>query len=133
THRPDVVVSLGLGAGRTALTPERVALNLAEARIPDEAGCQPAGLPLVEGAPAAHFSSLPVAAMVAATAGAGVPAAVSYSAGTFVCNAVMFAALDVARRLRIDDPTAPEVVAGFVHVPRAAGGPSASNASAADP
>lgn len=122
THRPDVVVSLGLGAGRTAITPERVAINLAEARIPDEAGAQPAGLPLVEDAPAACFSSLPVAAMVAATSDAGVPAAVSYSAGTFVCNAVMFASLDEARRLRAEDPTAPEVVAGFVHVPRAAVG-----------
>lgn len=122
THRPDVVVSLGLGAGRAAITPERIAINLAEARIPDEAGARPGGLPLIEDAPAAHFSSLPIAAMVAAVADTGVAGAVSYSAGTFVCNAVMFASLDEARRLRVEDPTAPEVAAGFIHVPRAAMG-----------
>lgn len=62
-HHPDVVVSLGLAAGRTAITPERVAINLAEARIPDETGARPLGLPLVDGARAAveHRGSPPVA------------------------------------------------------------------------
>lgn len=120
TRRPDVVVSLGFAAGRAAITPERVAINLAEARIPDEAGTRPTGLPLVAGAAPAYFSTLPIAAMVAAVAEAGVPTTVSYSAGTFVCNAVMFAALDEAHALQNEDPTAPEVVAGFIHVPHAA-------------
>lgn len=118
THKPDVVVSLGLAAGRTAVTPERVAINLAEARIPDESGARPVGLPLRDAAPAAHFSTLPLTAMVAAIADTEVPAALSYSAGAFVCNAVMFAGLDEIAALRAEDPTAPEAVAGFIHVPQ---------------
>lgn len=120
-HHPDVVVSLGLAAGRTAITPERVAINLAEARIPDEAGARPLGLPLVDGARAAHFSTLPVAAMVEAVAAADVPAAVSYSAGTFVCNAVMYAALEEIHVMEEAAGTAgASAVAGFIHVPQAA-------------
>lgn len=137
-HHPDVVVSLGLAAGRTAITPERVAINLAEARIPDETGARPLGLPLVDGADAAQFSTLPVAAMVEAVAAVDVPAAVSYSAGTFVCNAVMYAALEEIRMqeeacVRVDAGPAgspagasaevvsgPSAVAGFIHVPQAA-------------
>lgn len=122
THRPHVVVSLGLAAGRSAVTPERVAINLAEARIPDESGAQPVGLPLRESAPPAHFSTLPLSAMVAAIADAGVPAALSYSAGAFVCNAVMFAGLDEIAALRAEEATAPEAVAGFVHVPQVVDG-----------
>lgn len=122
THRPDVVVSLGLAAGRSAVTPERVAINLAEARIPDESGAQPVGRPLREAAAPAHFSTLPLTTMVAAIADAGVPAALSYSAGAFVCNAVMFAGLDEIAALRAEDPTAPEDVAGFIHVPQVGDG-----------
>ena len=118
THRPDVVVSLGLAAGRSAITPERVAINLAEARIPDEAGARPVGLPLRKAAPPAYFSTLPLSSMVAAVTDAGAPASLSYSAGAFVCNAVMFAGLDETLALRAEDPTAPEAVAGFVHVPQ---------------
>ena len=128
-HHPDVVVSLGLAAGRTAITPERVAINLAEARIPDETGARPLGLPLVDGARAAHFSTLPVAAMVEAVAAVDVPAAVSYSAGTFVCNAVMYAALEEINVMEesrapkgesaAGSPTEASAVAGFIHVPQA--------------
>lgn len=118
THRPDVVVSLGLAAGRGAVTPERVAINLAEARIPDESGAQPVGLPLRESAPPAYFSTLPLRAIVAAITDTEVSAALSYSAGAFVCNAVMFAGLDETAALRAEDPTAPEAVAGFIHVPQ---------------
>lgn len=156
THRPDVVVGLGLAAGRAAITPERVAINLAEARIPDEAGAQPLGVPLVDGTDAAHFSTLPVAAMVQAVDAAGVPAAVSYSAGAFVCNAVMYAALEEIRVLEegrteeaegaagsgTDEPAVSRTggdtgsraggaaVAGFIHVPQAveAGGTALSQA-----
>ncbi|WP_019158609.1 pyroglutamyl-peptidase I family protein [Brevibacterium senegalense] len=141
-HHPDVVVSLGLAAGRTAITPERVAINLAEARIPDETGARPLGLPLVDGARAAHFSTLPVAAMVEAVAAVDAPAAVSYSAGTFVCNAVMYAALEEIRvqeenraledaRMLRDTGTAgnrarASAVAGFIHVPQATEADSAA-------
>ncbi|WP_285135845.1 pyroglutamyl-peptidase I [Microbacterium sp. lyk4-40-TSB-66] len=119
-HRPDVIVATGLAGGRSQITPERVAINLADARIPDNDGAQPVDLPVVLGGPAAYFATIPVKAVAAAVADAGIPSAVSYSAGTFVCNEVMFTALDAA---------SPGVRAGFVHVPYAredapAGAPS---------
>jgi len=109
-HSPDVVIAAGLAGNRAEVTPERVAINLADARIPDNAGAQPLDEPSVTGAPAAYFSTLPVKSMAAAIAEAGIPASVSHSAGTFVCNHVMFTALDAVATL--DD-----VRAGFVHVP----------------
>ncbi|WP_344336738.1 pyroglutamyl-peptidase I [Brevibacterium salitolerans] len=126
---PAVIVCVGLAGGRAEITPERIAVNLAEARIPDNAGAQPIDEPLVAGAPPARFSTLPVAAMAEAVRAAGVPAAVSYSAGTFVCNAVMFAALDAAAAIGASGSPAP--IAGFVHVPRAAedGGSPAGGAA----
>lgn len=108
--RPAVIVCFGLAEGRSSITPERVALNLAEARIADNAGAQPVDEPLLAGGPPALFSTLPLGAMIRAVRETGAPAQVSYSAGTFVCNAVMFAALAAA---------APDAVAGFVHVPQA--------------
>lgn len=111
-HRPDVVIATGLAGGRTQVTPERVAINLADARIPDNDGAQPVDRPIVEGAPAAYFATVPVKAMAAAMGEAGIPAAVSYSAGTFVCNHVMFAALHATA-------STPGARAGFVHVPYA--------------
>jgi len=113
-HSPDVVVAVGLAGGRTALTPERVAINLADARIPDNVGDQPLDHPVVAGAPAAYFATLPVKAMTAAIAAAGIPASLSHSAGTFVCNHVMFTALH-------ETAAAPGVRAGFIHVPYASG------------
>lgn len=108
-HRPDVVIAVGLADNRTAITPERVAINVEDARIPDNAGAQPVDAPVVAGGPDAHLTRLPIKDMVAAISEAGLPAAVSDSAGTFVCNAVMY-------RLLHDHP---EVVAGFIHVPGA--------------
>jgi pyroglutamyl-peptidase len=112
THQPNVVIAVGLAGGRAALTPERVAINLADARIADNAGAQPLDRPVVEGGPAAYFATLPVKAMAAALTDAGLPASVSHSAGTFVCNHVMYAALHATAHT-------PEVRAGFVHVPYA--------------
>jgi pyroglutamyl-peptidase len=109
-HSPDVVIATGLAGGRRHVTPERVAINLADARIPDNDGAQPVDLPVVPGGPAAYFATIPVKAVAAAVADAGIPSAVSHSAGTFVCNHVMFTALDAV---------APGVRAGFVHVPYA--------------
>lgn len=111
-HRPDVVVATGLAGGRAAIGVERVAVNLADARIPDNAGAQPVDEPSVDGAPAGAFSTLPVKAIAAAIRAAGIPAEVSHTAGTFVCNHVFFTALDAV----------PDGVrAGFVHVPWATG------------
>ncbi|MDD7929190.1 pyroglutamyl-peptidase I [Microbacterium thalli] len=111
THQPDVIIATGLAGGRTGITPERVAINLMDARIPDNAGAQPVDMPSRPGGPAAHFATLPVKAITAAIADAGAPASVSYSAGTFVCNHAMFTALDSTDR--------ESQRAGFIHVPYA--------------
>ena len=108
---PDLVVCVGQAGGRAGLTVERVAINVDDARIPDNAGAQPVDEPVVPGGPAAYFSTLPVKACVAAVRAAGVPAAVSHTAGTFVCNHVAYGLAHlIATRF-------PHVRGGFVHVP----------------
>ena len=92
--RPALVLCLGLAASRRGFTPERVAINLVDARIADNLGARPVDEPVRGGAPAAVFTRLPVKAMTAALQAAGFEAAVSYSAGTFVCNQVFFALCD---------------------------------------
>lgn len=109
TLHPDVILCIGQAGGRSGVTPEVVGINLREARIPDNAGNQPENVPVVENAPAAYFSTVPVRAMVGAIQGAGVPAALSYSAGAFVCNDVLFSLLHAY------DGTQTKV--GFIHVP----------------
>ncbi len=108
-HEPDVVIAVGLAGGRSGVTVERVALNLVDARIPDNDGAQPIDEPSLTDAPAAVFSSLPVKAIVRDAVAAGIPTSLSTTAGTFVCNHVFFRAAvwaeDAGRR------------AGFVHVP----------------
>jgi pyroglutamyl-peptidase len=108
---PDLVLCVGQAGGRPDLTVERVALNLDDARIPDNAGRQPLDTPVVPGAPTAYLSSLPVKACVAAARAAGVPASVSQTAGTFVCNHLFYA---LAHLLATELPA---VRGGFVHVP----------------
>ena len=110
-HRPTVVVCLGVAEGRAGISPERVAINLEDARIADNAGAQPRDRPVVRGGPAAYWSTLPVKAMVAALERERIPAAVSHSAGTFVCNHVFYALMHAVRRRRVR--------AGFIHVPAA--------------
>lgn len=110
-HLPDVVVAVGLAAGITQVRVERVAINLMDAPIPDNGGGRPVDAPVADGGPAARFATLPVKAAAAAVRAAGIPAGVSYSAGTYVCNA-SFYALQHALAER------PHVVSGFVHVPR---------------
>ncbi|WP_221584854.1 pyroglutamyl-peptidase I [Microbacterium sp. G2-8] len=107
---PDVVIATGLAGRRTQVAPERVAINLRDAGIPDNDRDQPVDLPSIEGGPAAHFSTLPVKAIAERIRDEGIPSAVSHSAGTFVCNHVMYVALHEAAR-------APGMRAGFVHVP----------------
>lgn len=106
---PDVILCIGQAGGRGAVTPEVVAINLREARIPDNAGNQPVNVPVVKDAPAAYFSTVPVRAMVKAIQDAGLPGALSYSAGTFVCNDVLYSLLH-----RFDGT---QTQVGFVHVP----------------
>ena len=110
-EKPDAVVCLGQAAGRSAVTPERVAINLCDASIPDNAGNKPAEEPVVPGGPAAYFSTLPIRAMAAAAEAVGVPASISNSAGTFVCNDLMYSLLHA---LSTDFP---DVRGGFIHVP----------------
>jgi pyroglutamyl-peptidase len=108
-HSPVFVLALGLAAGRGEISVERAALNIDDARIPDNAGAQPVDVPVVAGGPAAWFSTLPVKAIVAALRQADLPAVVSQSAGTFVCNHVFYG---LQHRL-----AGTGVRSGFVHVP----------------
>ncbi len=113
-RRPALVLALGLAAGREAMTPERVAINVDDARIADNGGVQPLDRAIVAGGPAAYFSSLPIKAMVAAMQAQGLPAAVSNSAGTYVCNHVFYRLMHALRRRA-------GVRGGFMHVPLAEG------------
>ena len=106
---PDVVIAVGVAEGRTGVTPERLAINLDDARIPDNAGSQPVDAPVVPGADAALWSTLPVKEIVAAIRAADLPASLSLSAGSFVCNHVFYA-LQHALRGR-------DIKSGFIHVP----------------
>ena len=87
---PDLVLALGQAGGRSDFSIERIAINIDDARIADNAGAQPIDQPVVNGAPAAYFSTLPIKTMVAELRAAGHPASVSQTAGTFVCNHVFF-------------------------------------------
>ncbi|MFI8788474.1 pyroglutamyl-peptidase I [Streptomyces sp. NPDC055105] len=108
---PDLVVCVGQAGGRAGVTVERVAVNVDDARIPDNAGAAPVDEPVVPGGPTAYLSTLPIKACVAAMREAGVPAAVSNTAGTFVCNHVAYGLAHlIATEL-------PGVRGGFVHVP----------------
>ena len=107
--QPNAILCIGQAGGRAAVTPEVVAINLQEARIPDNLGNQPMNIPVVKGGPAAYFATVPVREMVQAIQTANIPAALSYSAGTFVCNDVLY------RLLHHFDGTATQ--AGFIHVP----------------
>ena len=110
-YQPDFVLCIGQAGGRSSLTPERVAINQDDARIPDNDGNQPLDLPIrPDGAPA-YFSSLPIKAMVQAIKKEGLPASVSNTAGTFVCNHLMYQALYLVEK------KFPHVKAGFMHIP----------------
>ncbi|MDC6178606.1 pyroglutamyl-peptidase I [Ralstonia solanacearum] len=111
TTQPSLVLALGLASGRGELSVERVAINVIDARIPDNAGNQPVDVPVVADGPAAYFSSLPIKAIVQALHAAGVPAAVSQSAGTYNCNHLFYGLMHhIAAR-------APRIRGGFIHVP----------------
>ena len=110
--QPTLIISLGLAGGRADITPERVAINIDDARIPDNAGHQPIDQAVVRDAPAAYFSTLPIKAMVRYLRDAGIPASVSNTAGTFVCNHVFYALMH-----RLTRRAGPGVRGGFIHIP----------------
>lgn len=114
-HQPSIVLCLGLASGRTHMGVERVAINCDDARIPDNAGVQPIDQPVAANGPPAYFATVPVKAMVAAMHAQGVPAEVSNTAGTFVCNHLMYGVLHFLAASGL------QARAGFIHVPRAEG------------
>jgi pyroglutamyl-peptidase len=107
--RPALVLCVGQAGGRAALSLERVAINVDDARIPDNAGAQPVDAPIVAGGPDAYFTGLPIKAMLAALRDAGIPAEVSQTAGTYVCNHVFYGLMHALRNRRIRG--------GFMHIP----------------
>ncbi|MEZ4411269.1 MAG: pyroglutamyl-peptidase I [Polyangiales bacterium] len=108
---PAIVIAVGQTGGRAAIGVERVAINVDDAPIADNAGGQPVDRPIARRGPVGYWSTLPIKAVVAALTGAGIPANVSQSAGTFVCNHVFYSLMRDLRRH-------PGVRGGFVHVPR---------------
>lgn len=106
---PDVILCIGQAGSRGAVTPEVIGINLREARIPDNAGNQPVNTPVLPGGPDAYFSTIPVREIVKAICSEDIPAALSYSAGTFVCNDILYTLLHRfhGTKTRV----------GFVHVP----------------
>jgi pyroglutamyl-peptidase len=109
-YQPDVVIAVGQAGGRTDICPERVAINLDDARIADNAGKQPLDKAIRKQGPVAYFSTLPVKAIVKTLTDAGLPASVSHSAGTFVCNHVFYGLMALQEKHGIR-------ACGFVHVP----------------
>ncbi len=112
-HRPSVVLCTGLAEGRSRIGLERTAINVIDARIPDEDGWSPVDEPVVVAGPVAYLSSLPIKSCVAELGARLIPAEVSNTAGTYVCNAVFYRLMHGLRRAR-------GVRGGFVHVPQAA-------------
>lgn len=110
-HEPDVVLCVGQAGGRSVISVEKVAINLMEARIPDNDGQQPLNQPVYADGENAYFASVPVKAMVRNIREHGIPSSVSYTAGTYVCNDVMY------RLLYMIDREFNGMRGGFIHVP----------------
>jgi pyroglutamyl-peptidase len=108
-HQAQIVVALGQADGRSDFSIERVAINVCDARIPDNAGAQPVDVPVVKDGPAAYFSTLPIKKLATALKQQGYPAAISQTAGTFVCNQVFYGLQHALQ--------GQGVISGFVHVP----------------
>ena len=113
-QQPDIVINVGQAGGRSCVTIEKVAINLADARIPDNAGEQPVDEVLQADGENAYFATIPVKAIVQNVREHGIPCHVSYTAGTYVCNCVMYNVLYMAAKKY------PNIRAGFIHVPFAA-------------
>ena len=114
-YEPDVVICVGQAGGRASISVEKVAINFVDARIPDNNGEQPLDEPLQADGPAAYFATLPVKAMVQHVKEAGLPCYLSFTAGTYVCNSIMYNVLYMCEKRY------PGIRAGFIHVPYACG------------
>ena len=112
-HQPEAVICVGQAGRRADIGVERVAINLVEASIPDNAGNQPMDVKVQEDGDTAYFATIPVKAMVKNIKDHGIPASISYTAGTYVCNSVMY---DL---LYLIDRKYPSIRGGFIHVPYA--------------
>lgn len=112
---PDIVLGVGQAGGRACITVEKVAINLADAAIPDNDGWKPLDQVIREDGGTAYFSTLPVKAMVENMRNHGIPAHISYSAGTYVCNSIMY------QVLYLIDKKYPQTRGGFIHVPYESG------------
>jgi pyroglutamyl-peptidase len=108
---PDMVICVGQAGGRSTITPERVAINMDDARIPDNEKNQPIDAEIVPGGPAAYFTKLPVKAMVQKMNENGIPASVSNTAGTFVCNHIFYGLMNYL------ESSARDIRGGFIHIP----------------
>ena len=110
-NRPDIVIMLGEAGGRYKINPERVAINVDDFRIPDNVGNQPTDEPIIEGGPAAYFSTLPIRAIAERINKANIPAAISNTAGAYLCNRLFYS---VMHAIKVNDLDAR---AGFIHLP----------------
>ncbi|WP_447468810.1 pyroglutamyl-peptidase I [Vibrio harveyi] len=108
-HQPDIVITVGQAAGRTAITPERIAINVDDFRIPDNGGHQPIDEPVIPGGPDAYFTTLPIKAITRALQQENIPCQVSNTAGTFVCNHLFYGVQHYLRDKSVRH--------GFVHIP----------------
>lgn len=115
-HRPDVVLAIGMAANRSAVSLERVAVNFIDARMPDNAGQRPIDCAVVDDGPAAYFSTLPLRPILARLRANGIPAEVSMSAGTYVCNELFYGLMHLVSGERMGVRAA-----GFIHVPALSG------------
>lgn len=113
---PDVILCVGQAGGRSAISVERIGVNLDDARIPDNAGQQPRETPIVENGPAAYWSGLPVRDLVNHLRSAGIPAEESWSAGNFVCNHVFYGLMHTLAQASASDRKR-QPIGGFIHVP----------------
>jgi pyroglutamyl-peptidase len=111
SFKPDIVICVGQAGGRTEIGVERVAINVDDARTADNAGNQPIDQAIVAGGPAAYFSTLPIKAIVAAMHAVGIPAEVSQTAGTYVCNHLFYG---LAHLIATEFP---DTRGGFIHIP----------------
>lgn len=116
-HQPALVLCLGLAGGRAGLSLERIAINIQDARIADNAGAQPVDAPVVKSGPAAYFSTLPIKAMLQALTVTNIPAMVSQTAGTFVCNHVFYVLMRTLKSTTNTQRRTAPARGGFVHVP----------------
>ncbi|KON67730.1 pyrrolidone-carboxylate peptidase [Peribacillus butanolivorans] len=110
-HNPDIVICVGQAGGRLHITPERVAINIDDARIPDNQGNQPIDEPIADKGPVAYWSTIPIKRIVENMKESNIPASVSHTAGTFVCNHIFYGLMNYITR------TSSSIRGGFIHIP----------------